>query len=647
MAWVGPDGRERFRFDHGAPVAPGELRDVSRPGGTTFGVEDYFRACLELPPGEPWVGHVVGRHVSRPEQLAGAQTVEDAVGGAEYRGLVRFALAVRGPGGEIEGVVALALDHRHLMEFTQHLLPLSRRQTVFPSYLSGNYAFLFDDEGWIIAHPKLWDIRGLGPDGRWVPPYTEDSSPEDVEAGRIPFNLDRAAFVHPNYPLVAREVRAGRSGVTRTYNVAGVDKVMAYAPVRFAYGPYRRHGVFGGVTIGARTEAFHEAAAETARAIESASRHTLRTGFVLAWCLGILVVAASAVLSRAISDPVRTMAYMARRIAGGDLDARVDVGTRDELAELGADLNRMARLLGEKDRNLRESLEALRRSRDEARVSAERLAEQLRILNHIQSISEFLGTTFDRAGALRVILDTCVEGLGFDRAVLHLVEPGGELRAVAVAGFASADEMRVRQRPLRLDAHDCVPVRVVRSGRARLVRSLDEPDLTPLDHRIAMGAGTTSFVYAPMKIRDRVVGVLGADNAATGRPIPEHLVGPLQIVAGQAARAVERARLFEEAQSARRFVEEVLDNLGSGVLAVDGRGVVLTLNRHAETLLGTPREDAVGRAVQALPLDPAVVAWVRELLGGGALEPREFVRDEGEQAREFLWIPSRFGEAGG
>ena len=643
VAWVGPDGRERIRVDGGEPVRPDRLRDVSRPGGTTYGVERYFARALEMPPGEPFVGHVVGRHVSKPEQLAGARSVEEAVDGAEYRGIVRFALAVR-RSGRLLGVAVLALDHRHLMEFTQHVLPLSRERVVFPSYLSGNYAFLFDDEGWIIAHPKFWDIRGLGPDGRWVPPYTESSSAEAIRLGRIPFNLDYAGFVHPNYPLVAREVRAGRSGVTRTFNVAGVDKVMAYAPVPFAHGPYREHGVFGGVTIGARTEAFHQAAADTAAAIEAAGRQTLRTGLILAWCLGLIVLSASLVISRAIANPVRTMAFMARRIAGGDLDARVAVRGSDELADLAEDLNRMARMLGEKERRLRESLEELRASRDEARAYAARIEEQLRILNHIQSISEFLGTTFEREAALRIILDTCVRGLGFDRVVLYLLdrERGQILRAAGVAGFNPVEEVRIRQRPFVLARHECVPVRVVRSGQPVHVRdAASDAGLTPLDRRIAHAAGTSSFVYVPMKIRDRVVGVLGADNAHTGRPVPGHLVGPLQIVAGQAARAVERARLYEEARRAREFVESVIDSLASGLITLDDRGRVISLNPYARTALGLEGSRVEGEPLGALGLPPAVEGWIAGLLSGAPLEAREFVLGADGGRQELVWVPSR------
>src|SRR6266700_3216574 len=132
------------------------------------------------------------------EKLAGAPDPENAFG-KRYSGVIRFGAPLFDARGRFAGMVLLSLDHRHLMEFSQHILPGKNAETVFPSYKSGNYAFIFDDDGWIITHPKFWDIRGLDPSGRPLPPYSERSSPADVEKGRIPFNLDHAGFVHPNY----------------------------------------------------------------------------------------------------------------------------------------------------------------------------------------------------------------------------------------------------------------------------------------------------------------------------------------------------------------------------------------------------------------------------------------------------------------
>ncbi len=646
-AWIGPDGQEVFRVDRDWMAPSRDLRDVSEPLNTTYGVEDYFQQALDMPPGVAWVGHLVGRHVAKEAQLGGAATPEQAVGGAEYEGHVRFALAVR-DGGNLRGVVELALDHAHLMEFTQHVLPLSRERVPFPSYLSGNYAFMFDDQGWIITHPKFWDIRGLDEHGKWVQAYSKESTAEDVGSGRIPFNLDRAGFVHSNYPLVAAAVRRGVSGVTRTFNVAGVDKVMAYAPIAFRQGPYASTGVFGGVTIGALTEAFHREAAVTGAAIARASRQTLRTGVLLAWVLGILVLGAAFGMSRAIAKPVHTMAHMSARIAAGDLTARAEVAQGDELGGLAQALNRMARLLEEKEGRLGESHKALERSRDDARATAGRLEEQLSILNHIQSISEFLGTTFDREEVLRIILRTCVEGLGFDRVLLYMLEPDGDTLACAGAnGFDGADEVRVRQRPLKLSRDDCAATRAVRSGRAEYIGRVESAaGLSSLDLQLARAAGTSSFVYVPMKIRDGVVGALGADNAVSGRPIPKHQVGPLQIVAGQAARAVERARLYEEATRSRAFIEAVVDCLASGLVTLDREGHVLTVNPYAEESLGIPTQVEPGRSLEEYGVDPTLAAWVSSLRVGVGGEPAEFEVKTPRGRRTFTWVPSRLGKEG-
>jgi len=647
-SWIGPEGREVFRVD-GDWMAPHRtLRDVSTPQGTAYGVETYFAEAVALPPGQIYMGRLVGRHVSKRAQLGGAGAPEEAVGGVEYSGHVRFAMAVR-EGGELRGVVALALDHQHLMEFTQHVLPLSRERVAFPSYLSGDYAFLFDDEGWIITHPKYWDIRGLDETGRWLPPYSAASSPEDVAAGRIPFNLDAAGFVHPNYPLVAQAAREGRSGVTRTFNVAGVDKVMAYAPIHVRPNPGQPAIVFGGVTIGALTEAFHREAETTGEAIRALSRRTLRTGFALAWILGLAILGAASWLSRAIAGPVRTMASMASRIADGDLSARVAAGPRDEVGDLARALNRMGELLQEKEGRLGESLNALKQSRDDAEAYAERLEEQLATLSHIQSISELLGTTFDREEVLRIILRTCVEGIGFDRVLLFMLDPDGDrLRCVAVNGFDADGEARALEAPFRLSAHDCVPVRVVRTGRTVHVPDVGAAtNLSDLDRRLAEAAGTSSFVYVPMRIRDSAVGVLGADNALSGRPIPEHRVGALQIVAGQAARAIERARLYEEANRARAFIEAVVDSLASGLMTFGRGSQVLTVNPYAERTLGIQEATARGHSLEACDVDPGLGRWVSSLGKGGELEPVEFEVETPHGRRGFTWVPSRFETEGG
>jgi signal transduction histidine kinase len=73
----------------------------------------------------------------------------------------------------------------------------------------------------------------------------------------------------------------------------------------------------------------------------------LQLGLLAAALVAILLaLVAAGVVARGILRPVAAAGAAARRIAGGDLGARVPAGGRDELAGLAAELNRMAASLG-------------------------------------------------------------------------------------------------------------------------------------------------------------------------------------------------------------------------------------------------------------------------------------------------------------
>ncbi len=363
LTFIGADGYERVRIQH--DQVHGQLRDVSNPANTTYLTETYFASARNLPAGRIYVSHVTGWHVNRMQQLQDAATPEEAVEGQKYEGVIRFSRPVFSAEGALKGVVVLSLDHRHLMEFTQHISPTEERFVVFPSYQSGNYAFMFDNEGWIITHPKFWDIRGLDRDGHLVPPYTEHSSAEAVTRGEIPYNLGQAAFIHPNYPFVHQAVLGGRSGVVDVTNVGGSRKIMAYAPIFYDQGRYAESGVFGGVTIGAEVRQFHKTAEQASARIEQLFAGYLGSAWLLIGLTAILVGVAAYKLSRSVTNPLSSLISTTREMARGNLETRVDISSPAEIAALATAFNRMAGQLRERQGRLLKTLTQLRGSRHE------------------------------------------------------------------------------------------------------------------------------------------------------------------------------------------------------------------------------------------------------------------------------------------
>ena len=347
----------------GRPSRTAELRNVSDPASTEFRSEDYFRRIKSLEPGQIHVTRLTGFHLLRRDQMGDAKEPEDAYEGQEYRGVIRFGTPLRDRNGRFDGMVVISLDHRHLMELTQHIDPGRGFSTVFPSYRSGNYAFMFDDEGWIITHPKYWDIRGVDHNGVLVPPYTENSSKADIESGRIPYNLDRAGFIHPNYPLVASEIRKKHSGAVDATNVGGAKKIMAYAPILYNTGDYARHGIFGGVTIGFQVDQFQDAARRGSMLIKrQLGEHRTRSGLIVL-ATSILAALAAWRLSRGIGKPLQQLTDGARLLAEGTSGSRVTVSSSDEVGELARTFNRMADELEQRKTSLLSTLDELRRSR--------------------------------------------------------------------------------------------------------------------------------------------------------------------------------------------------------------------------------------------------------------------------------------------
>ncbi len=282
LAFIAASGQEKLKIvactepcqGAGRIAAPEELKDVSNPANTTFKSETYFLEASRLSAGEIYVGHVTGFYVTRAEFQAGRR----------FSGILRLAMPIFGADGRLEGVVALALDNRHLEEFTAHIVPTDQRFAAASNPASGNYAYIIDDQAGTIAHPNDFLKWGLGPEGQPLPYATKK---EDI--GVLPPRLDQMGFADPNLSSIHGKAATGQAGSIQ-YFWDNHDKFAAYAPIPYYGGAYAPPAGFGWVGIGADVATFHEAATVTGQAIQTQIR-TLAT-----LTLVILAVTALAVV---------------------------------------------------------------------------------------------------------------------------------------------------------------------------------------------------------------------------------------------------------------------------------------------------------------------------------------------------------------
>lgn len=142
------------------------------------------------------------------------------------------------------------------------------------------------------------------------------------------------------------------------------------------------------------------------------------------------------------------------------------------------------------------------------------------------------------------------------------------------------------------------------------VASEGEPVLTTnaqLDPRFSTQESVISYnlrsiLCVPLRVRDRVIGAIYADNRIRSGIFCEADLDILTAFADQAAVAIENAQLFGNVTAAKSLMDDIFASITSGVITTDDEGFVTLFNSAAERILGVQAEEAEGQLYQdALP----------------------------------------------
>jgi len=410
ITFIDLQGRERMKIKDGRISA--NLVDVSNPHNTYCKAEQYFQKLKKLNRGEIYVSDVIGAYVPgwiyktaegmkvKPESAyAGRENPR----GRKFEGIIRWATPCFDARGQKIGYVTMALDHAHVMEFTDHIMPTEERFTALSDGGAGNYAFIWDHRDRSIAHARDFFICGFDPKtGRRVPGWLSQETYDEYKRSNLSLDsfTDRLAsfrnFSNKKKPAL-EQIRSGRvpldcrildtapqcegwhqgteDGGSGSFVIlwSGLWKLTTYAAIPYYTGQYgqSRRG-FGYVTIGANVEDFHKDATVTKGKIEKQLTHSSqemalknaavlefinakaahnRAGMTLIMILaGIGVSAMAVILSLGITKPLRMLTDGARAMTKGNFEQSIPVNSRDEIGQLATTFNEMARSIAEVDK---------------------------------------------------------------------------------------------------------------------------------------------------------------------------------------------------------------------------------------------------------------------------------------------------------
>jgi adenylate cyclase len=161
-----------------------------------------------------------------------------------------------------------------------------------------------------------------------------------------------------------------------------------------------------------------------------------------------------------------------------------------------------------------------------------------------------------------------------------------------------------------------------------------EPILTTnaqADPRFSAQASVVSYslrsiLCVPLKVKDKVTGVIYADNRIKAGLFTERDRDLLAAFADQAAMAIENARLFESVVISKNLMDNVFASIASGVITTDVMDKITLFNRAAASILGVPAEQSIGASYHDVL--PALEESLQPLVEEVKVKEQEYIAYE-------------------
>jgi signal transduction histidine kinase/GAF domain-containing protein len=265
---------------------------------------------------------------------------------------------------------------------------------------------------------------------------------------------------------------------------------------------------------------------------------------------------------------------------------------------------------------------------EHARRNATLHDRALRQVDYLNLAAE-VGAAIGSVERLDIVLDRIVHHTAavIDVTVSSVLLLDGSDGAMRIAAFCGVDPPETRV----LEADKTATWQAMRERRPFEVLDGQTDERFPMLQAFARRAATHTCLSVPLVARDRPIGSLDVHRDEVRHFGPDD-VRLMQIVASQAAVAIENARLYGAIAHERRLLAATVQGMRDGLILEDASGRVLYVNEVAGSLLGCGVEELhgmnmadvyrrlAGRAVDGQELEAQLVATARRHDSQGTLD---------------------------
>jgi GAF domain-containing protein len=212
-------------------------------------------------------------------------------------------------------------------------------------------------------------------------------------------------------------------------------------------------------------------------------------------------------------------------------------------------------------------------------------------------VTQVVNSSLDLDQVLNQVMDQIIQLTKAERGFLMLSNEHGELE------FRIARNVdREAIEGLSFEISRTIVQRVAEQGTPVVTTNAQEDPRFSAQESV-VSYNLRSILCVPLRVKDKVTGVIYADNRIKAGLFGDRHRDLLTAFANQAAIAIENARLFASVVDAKNLMDNIFASITSGVITTDIQDQITLFNRAAEHILALPASRAEG-ALYAEILQP-------------------------------------------
>ena len=236
-------------------------------------------------------------------------------------------------------------------------------------------------------------------------------------------------------------------------------------------------------------------------------------------------------------------------------------------------------------------------------------------LKAVLEISQAINSSLVLENILQKVMKHAIELLKAERGFLMLLDESGELQFKTVHNI-SGDKLMGED----FKISNSIANKVAKTGESIYTSDAQADEKYSKQKSIAE-LNLRSIMCVPLKIKEKIIGVVYLDNSSEAKVFLRSDLYLFELFTEQAAIAIENAKLYENLLRLKRYNENVVNKTPVGIVVVNDKFEVTSLNDAAFDIL-TPaerknsgfRKQSSGRSFFEIPAEDQVEFWKKHLL---------------------------------